>query len=332
MQKVKIGLFGIGHNHATAAITTLKARPDVEIVGLYEPSMQMLNKRLAESPSLYGDVPVMSAEELLDSGIVAAMVEASVPELVPMATMCAEHGLHVHMDKPAGTDLAAYKRFLDIAECKRLVFQTGYMYRYNAGIRYLLSKVAQGEAGTVYNVTATMSTKHPLWFKQQLVGYNVLSPDMFIFGGHLIDLVLKVKGAPERVVPFEARSQNDGMDFGDTSLAVLTYKDGIATVKSSSVEINGWGMREFTVYGEKGTISVSPIENPMKVRETYIAEQEPWKDRHNDVTVAEEGRYDVMMKEFVEMVTGQIPYDVDFEHEYLLQKVTLQACGYKVEE
>ena len=31
--------------------------------------------------------------------------------------------------------LDAYKKFLDIAKDKKLVFQTGYMYRYNAGIR-----------------------------------------------------------------------------------------------------------------------------------------------------------------------------------------------------
>ena len=151
MEKLKIGLFGIGHNHATAAITTLKARPDVEIVGLHEPSHEMLAKKLAEAPSLYGDIPVMTVGQLLDCGITAAMVEASVPELVGMATLCAERGLHVHMDKPAGTDLAAYKRFLDIAEQKKLVFQTGYMYRYNAGVRYLLDKVRSGDLGRVYN-------------------------------------------------------------------------------------------------------------------------------------------------------------------------------------
>ena len=330
MQKVKIGLFGIGHNHATAAITTLKSRQDVEIVGLYEPSFDILSKRLSESPSLYGDIPVMSAEELFDKGVVAAMVEASVPELVETATLCANHGLHIHMDKPAGTDLNAYKVFLDIVKRKKLAFQTGYMYRYNAGIRYLLSKVTEEKLGKIYNITATMSTKHPVWFKKQLTDYGVLSPDMFIFGGHLIDLVLKIKGEPASVHCFGANSLNDGMDLCDTSLAVLSYEDGIATVKSSSVEINGWGMREFTVYGEKGTISVSPIENKMKVKETYLDEQRPWNDVCNFVDIAEAGRYDVMMEEFVKMIMGQIPYDVDVDHEYLLQKITLKSCGYDV--
>ena len=98
------------------------------------------------------------------------------------------------------------------------------------------------------------------------------------------------------------------------------------------MEVNGWGLREFTVYGENGTISISPIENPMKIKETTLSEQEPWKDRYREISIAEEGRYDVMMQEFVQMITGQIPYYVDFRHEYLLQKLTLEACGYDVED
>ena len=89
------------------------------------------------------------------------------------ATICAERGLHVHMDKPAGTNLTAFKKFLDIAKDKKLVFQTGYMYRYNAGIRYVLNKAKRGELGRIYNITATMSTKLPEWFKRQLSGYDV---------------------------------------------------------------------------------------------------------------------------------------------------------------
>ena len=82
------------------------------------------------------------------------MVESSVPDLVDTATTCAERGLHVHMVKPAGTNLNAYKKFLDIAKDKKLVFQRGYMYRYNAGISYVLNKAKRGELGRIYNITA----------------------------------------------------------------------------------------------------------------------------------------------------------------------------------
>lgn len=331
-KKLRIGIFGIGHNHAAAAITALKAREDIEIVGLCEPDAAMLGKRLKENPGVYEGIPVTSEAELLASGIRAAMVEAAVPDLVPSAIRCAEAGLHIHMDKPAGTDLSLYRTFLNTMQQKHLVFQTGYMYRYNAGVRYVLERVRSGALGRIYNITAEMCTKHPEWFKRQLIGYDVKAPVMYIFGGHLIDLCMQVKGAPAGLTAFHTVSGDLGIPFEDTSLAVLNYPDGIATVRVSSCEVNGWGLREFTVYGEKGTIRVSPMEAPMRVYETGLDEQEPWKDRYHTVELGEAGRYDVMMQDFVDMSEGRIPYEVDFSHEYLLQKLTLEACGYTAEE
>lgn len=330
MKKIKIGIFGVGHNHGAAAIETLRRDSRAEIVGLCEKDSAILEKRLRENISVYGDIPVMTEEELFGAGLDAAYVEASVPDLVPTALKCAERGLHIHMDKPAGTDLDEYGRLLSLLKEKKLFFQTGYMYRYNAGIRYVLETVKSGKLGRIYNITAQMSTKHPAWFKKQLIGYGVKAPDMFIFGGHLIDLVMQIKGDPEKIHAFHAATGDDGIVFEDTSLAVLHYADGIATARVSSTEVNGWGMREFTVYGEKGTVCVSPIEAPMKIRESLLSESEPWKNREHSVEIPERGRYEAMTEEFLSAVGGDVPYCVNFAHEYQLQKNTLLACGYKI--
>lgn len=263
-EKTRIGIFGIGHNHASPAIDALRRDERVEIVGLCEPNEEMLARKLKDCHATFSDIKVMTEAELFAAGLDAAMVEPSVPELVPTAKRCAERGLHVHMDKPAGADLEEYKEFLDLSREKRLIFQTGYMYRYNAGIRYAFEKAKSGALGKIYNVTAEMCTKHPAWQKEQFISYGVKSPIMYIFGCHLIDLVLGLKGEPQSLSAFGTVSGDGGIDFTDTSLAVMTYPDGIATVKVSSVEVNGWGMREFTICGEKGTISVSPIEKSSK--------------------------------------------------------------------
>ncbi|MGN1053225.1 MAG: Gfo/Idh/MocA family protein [Candidatus Scatosoma sp.] len=331
-KKVRIGIFGVGHNHGAAAIKALRQRNDVEIVGLCGEDPETLKRRLEEHADVYQGIPVKTKEELFACPIEAAMVETAVPALVPTARECAERGLHVHMDKPAGTDLEEYGKLLELIEKKGLCFQTGYMYRYNAGIRYLINKIREGKLGRIYNVTAQMSTKHPVWFKKQLMSYGVKAPVMYIFGGHLLDLCLQIKGEPVSLQSFHTRSQNDGLDFEDTSLAVLGYNDGTATVRVSSSEINGWGKREFTVYGEKGTVSVSPIECPMIVRETYLENSEPWKDRYTTVQIKETGRYDTMTEEFVAQIRGDMPRETDFRHEYLLQKYTLLSCGYNVKE
>lgn len=332
MEKTRIGIFGIGHNHASPAIDALRRDERVEIVGLCEPNEEMLARKLKDCHATFSDITIMTEAELFAVGLDAAMVEPSVPELVPTAKRCAERGLHVHMDKPAGADLKEYKEFLDLSREKRLIFQTGYMYRYNAGIRYAFEKAKSGALGKIYNVTAEMCTKHPAWQKEQFISYGVKSPIMYIFGCHLIDLVLRLKGEPQSLSAFGTVSGDGGIDFTDTSLAVMTYPDGIATIKVSSVEVNGWGMREFTICGEKGTISVSPIEKKLEVREMYDGECDPWSDGFRTVEIAEEERYDPMMREFVGEIRGEIPDRTDYDHEYLLQKYTLAACGYDVAE
>ena len=332
MTKTRIGIYGVGHNHAAGAIDALKRDERVEIVGIYEPDGETLARRRKECPATYDGIANMTETEFFGANPDAVMVETSVPDLVSAARKCAERGLHIHMDKPAGINLDEYGGLLDLARQKRLIFQTGYMYRYNAGIRYVFDKAKSGALGKIYNVTAQMCTKHPAWLKEQFISYGVKSPIMYIFGCHLIDLVLGLKGEPQKINAFGAVSGDGGVDFTDTSLAVMSYPDGIATVKVSSVEVNGWGMREFTVCGEKGTISVSPIEKTMKVVETLDGESSPWNDGARIVEICEEDRYDPMMREFVSEVRGELPNTTDYEREYLLQKYTLAACGYAVEK
>lgn len=331
-KKVRLAIFGIGHNHAAAAIKTLKEREDIEIAGFCEPDERMLAQRIKENPGVYGDIPQMSESELFALSPDAAIVEAAVPQLTQTAMRCARQGLNIYMDKPGDRILSEYEKLLRLIESNSLLFRTGYMYRYNAGVRYALEKAKSGELGRIYNITGTMSTKHPEWFKKQLISYGVPAPEMFIFGCHLIDLCLYLKGEPQSLSVFHSSSGDGGIEMADTSLAVLSYTDGIAQLRVSSVEINGWGMREFTVYGEKGMVSVSPIENRMRVRETTLAEQQPWKDVFREVPLTVTGRYTPIFDEFIASIKGEKKRENDLRHEYLLQKLTLSASGINTEE
>ncbi|MBO4572228.1 MAG: Gfo/Idh/MocA family oxidoreductase [Clostridia bacterium] len=329
MDKLKVGIFGVGHGHANAVAETVKRRSDVEIVGVYESNDALFAKRNDEAHGLYDDIKRRGFDELSSMGLDAALVECSVPRLVELATALAEKGINIHMDKPAG-GLDEYKKLLSALKERNLVFRTGYMYRYNAGVRYLIKAVNEGRLGRIYNVSAQMCTKHPKYFKEQLRSYGVKAPVMYIFGCHLIDLVLRIKGKPGYLKSFHTISGDEGLDLEDTSIAVFGYNDGLATIKVSSVETNGWGMRELTVCGERGTICLRPIESPLTLTETIIDEQKPWKDVHRVVPMTEIGRYDLMFDEFFAMIRKEIPYDVDFEHEFDLQKYTLASCGYNV--
>ena len=65
MKKTRIGIFGIGHNHAAAAIDTLCKTEGAEIAGLYEPSDETYARRGKENPGVYDDIPRFSLDEIL---------------------------------------------------------------------------------------------------------------------------------------------------------------------------------------------------------------------------------------------------------------------------
>ena len=104
MKKIRIGQFGIGHNHGTARMRSLRALPEYfEIVGVAEDDPAWKEKR--GGLDAYAGLPMMSTAELLATpGLEAVLLETDGKDLLPSARLCAERGLHLCMDKPGGED------------------------------------------------------------------------------------------------------------------------------------------------------------------------------------------------------------------------------------
>ena len=59
---------------------------------------------------------------------------------------------------------------------------------------------------------------------------------MYIFGSHLIDLVVSILGEPEKVYPFIKQTGFEGVYSDDNNFAVLEYDKAIARITNLSVE------------------------------------------------------------------------------------------------
>jgi len=331
MKKIKIGQIGIGHNHGAAKAADVRRLPELfEFVGLVIPEHDKDYFDRRDLPE-YKDIPVMTEEELFAiPDLDAVIIETAVPYLVPTAQRAIDRGLHIHLDKPAGEDIHEFERLLSDAKKKGLAVQMGYMYRYNPGVLYALEKIEAGDLGEIYYIDAQMSTGHPESFREFLSQFT--GGTMYIFGCHLIDLIVKIKGKPKKIVPFITNSQKDGLDFPDNSAAALIYDNGTCFVRTSSVEVNGWGRRQFAVCGSKGSIEIKPIESPMKVTEAYSDTAKAWKDVHSDVEPPkQEHRYINMLTDFAKMIRGEGENPYTYEHDLYVHKATLAACGFDVE-
>ncbi|MBQ6678737.1 MAG: Gfo/Idh/MocA family oxidoreductase [Lachnospiraceae bacterium] len=329
MKKIRIGQYGIGHNHGEEKMKSFRRFPELfEVVGVCEPDEKWRAARGA-LPG-YAGLRFLTEEEFFSAGLDAALVETDVPDLDRAAKKCLDHGLHIHMDKPGGEDIAEFTDVVNTARDKGLILQMGYMYRYNPVIRYAIDLAKSGALGEIFEIDTQMSTAHPAAYREWL-SRSFRCGTMYIFGCHLIDMIFQVLGTePEDVVSFIKETLPQDVPLADNALAVLTYPHASCTVRTSSREVNGYGRRQLVICGSEGTVEVKPLEGPSTVSVSFKKDLPPtYKDTRTFLTgfPEQEGRYDEQAKDFYAYVRGEKENPFDYDYEIALQRATLLACG-----
>lgn len=325
--KIKIGQIGLAHAHGEGKMLAVRKFPELfEVVGYSEASDEIV-ERCAEKEAYKGLVR-MSEEELLEK-VDAVLVECEVLRLTEIAEKCIKAGKHIHLDKPTTGSVEKYTEIINIAREKGLIIQLGYMYRYNPAIMKCIDMINNGEIGSVHTINAEISTHHYENSKKAMSKYS--GGTMFIMGSHLIDLVVYLLGEPQNAVSFFKKTGYDGIDFEDNNFVVLEYEKAIARVYASSVEVNGWGRRQFVVCGEKGTISILPIENDVAMTfadvEITKSHYEDMKEKIDVKDIPKDCRYDTMVQDFAAYINGELENPFTYDHEIAVHKVLVQVCG-----
>ena len=324
---IKIGQIGLGHNHGEAKMKAVRKFPELfEVVGYAEENEDWIQKR-GHLPA-YEGLTRYSVDELI-AKCDALLIETDVWDLTATAQRCIDAGKHIHMDKPASGTLAEYKHLLDTAQAKNLVVQLGYMYRYNPSVNRVFDMVKQGQLGSVHSVNAEMSTFHSDEYRNWLNHFP--GGTMYIFGSHLIDLIVLLLGKPKDISSQIVASGLGGVTAPDVTCANLVYDHAIARVFVSSVERNGWGRRCFSVAGSKGTAEIRPLEVP--VRMTF-AEGGTGKEYFEDYakpvateSIPDTARYDEMIQDFYRFIAGEKENPFTYQHEYTVQEVLDTVVG-----
>ncbi len=326
MKQIRIGHIGTLHDHSAGILPCVRKYPEFfEVVGVVAESEE--RRKEIEGMPAYAGLPFMTEEELFEKGIDAALIEGHEFNLIPAARRCIDRGIHVHIDKPAGADLAAFEELLDSAEAKKLVVHMGYMYRYNPSVQEALRLKNEGAFGTIYEVDAVMNTCHSpekrAWLKQFPGGI------MFFLGCHMIDLIYLFQGKPKKVIPYLKSTGFDGIDAIDHALAVLEYENGISIARATSTEVNGYGRRQLVICGEKATWEIEPLESPTRTFFSEITTADPYADSRRELDFSTKKRYDAMMLHFARCVRGEIENEFDYRYEREVHRLILEACGLK---
>jgi predicted dehydrogenase len=325
--KIRIGQIGTGHAHAAGKMETLRKSADFEVVGVVETDAERRAK--AEKSTTYADLKWMTEEELLNApGLQAVAVETVVKDLVPAAARCIAAGKHLHLDKPGGESLPAFKAMIEDAKRRKLTVQMGYMFRYNPAFQLCFRLLREGALGEVFSIDTAMSKLIGAEERKGLLPYR--GGSMFELGCHVIDAMVTILGRPEKVTPHMRSVSALGDGWSDNDLAVLDYPRATATVRSAMVEVQGGSRRNFVVCGTKGTLNILPLEPPA-ARLALDAPHGEFKKGYQDVSFPKTGgRYDADFADFAKVIRGEKAFDFTPGHDIAVEETLLLACGMPV--
>lgn len=334
MKPIKVVQYGTWkYTHSFHTMQTMRSLPNYfEVAGFCETHTDRLEA--ARRMPCYSGLKEYTLDEILaDKSLDAVIVESAEIEQDSDSLLFAKAGFNVHSDKPCGADDKVFKELISIVKEKKLVFQNGYMYRYNPAVVRALEIVRSGKLGEIICVEVQMSQCYHGEMRRWLK--DIPGGMMMYLGCHLVDLVELFMGMPNEVLPLSVNSglEETGEDFG---LVMLKYKHGWSMIKTVACEVSGDARRQFVISGTNGTIEIKPLENPFELpgrisankismKVTYPGHPMMFADRHEEISFPPYGRYDAMMIDFAKTVAGEKPNEFDLDRELRVNELLMKA-------
>jgi len=332
MKKLRVIQIGTRHAHAIGALQALRELNDTfELVAIGEPDEEQ-RKKILNDPA-YKDLYICSAQEAFSiENIDAAIIETDEHDLTKYALMAAKKGLHIQMDKPGGESVEEFKELICEVKSRNLIFQPGYMYRFNPAIVKTVEMVNNGELGEIFSVEAQMSIDNGEGFDAYMSKYK--GGITYFLGCQLADVVYKICGNPENIIPLN-RSDN-GADCINFGMAAYEYKNGVSFIKTVGNEINGFLRRQIVVTGSLGSVEIKPIEQFLKDDPSYLVTsmrvllKKDAESAHFDHTTVIDfpkyKRYDDMFLNFAALIDGKGVKWNSYDEELEVFKLLMKSC------
>lgn len=167
---VRVGVFGLGmmgRNHARVA----REIEGVELVGIADP--------MGDAHGIAGSTPVYgSAEQLIDSGIDAAIVAAPTEDHLGLGLTLAAAGVHTMIEKPLADTVEAATQLRDAFESAGLVGCVGHIERYNPALQQLKKRLGEGQAGEIFQIATRRIGPFPARIKDVGVVKDLATHDL----------------------------------------------------------------------------------------------------------------------------------------------------------
>jgi predicted dehydrogenase len=318
-----IGMLGTTHAHAAGKMEVLQASASWRVIGACEPDSSAL-ARQREAAAFRG-VQWMTRDELLAHPDVAAIaVEGDVAENLALAEAALTAGKHLHLDKPAGVDVAGPAALFRRAQRAGLIVQMGYMFRYNPAFCFIREAQAKGWLGDIFCVRGRMSTSIPPDRRPALARFS--GGMMFELGCHLLDQVVLLLGAPEEVHGFCRHDAPLDDDLADNTVAWFSYDHAVAILETAAMESDPFPVRRFEVYGMEGSCVIEPLEPPA-LKASFKSPPDGHPKGWHAIPLPEYHRYVDDLEELAACIREGKPLPYTPDHDIAVQTALIAACG-----
>lgn len=305
---VRVAVIGITHGHA-GFILGRKPKPDVELVGIYEPNTD-LAKRYAKSFKINENLFYTDLQKMLDATKPEAVTAfGSIYEHMMVVEACAPKGIHVMVEKPLATNLAHAKKMEELAKKYNIHLLTNYETSWYPTTEkaYQLANDSN-YMGAIKKVVIHDGHKGPKEIGVNKEFLDWLTDPVQNGGGALIDfgcyganlMTYLMRG--EEPISVTAVTQQHKPDIypkvDDEATIIVTYPKAQCIIQASW----NWpfSRKDMEVYGETG-YAIAVNNSTMRLRNT---ESEP--ERSMQLTAKEMGVYEDPISYFADVVRNKI--------------------------
>jgi len=323
--RIRTGLLVTQHGHLDGKLHAMLASHDYEVVCASEPDAATRRRRQAQPH--FRDLKWVSEEELLnDRSIQLVLVETLAPEeAIPYGKKVIAAGKHLHLEKPPGNRMRPFRELVEEARQRKLLLQTGYMWRFHEGISAAIEAARQGWLGDVYMLRGTINTELTAQARAPLARYR--GGMMFELGCHLVDRIVDLWGRPKGVRSLLRHDMRFNDVLADNTLAVLEYEKSIALVVCSAAMPGHTQHRSFELIGTEGVMMVQPVEPGNTLRACLRRARGSYVAGWQEIKFPDQPRYVGDMKELARALKSGHPLRYSYDFELLVQETMLRAAG-----
>ncbi len=317
-------MLGTGHSHFSGKLKALMDSPDYEVAGVTE-SDATLRARVEKDPR-YSGVSWIAEDRLLsDPSIHLIVVECRVWEALPRGKKVIAAGKHLHLEKPPGNEWAPFRELVEEARRKKLLLQTGYLWRWHQGVVAAIEAARNGWLGEVFMVRGTMNSDRGS--EERAVEAKYRGGGLFELSGHVIDRVVELLGRPKTVKSWLRHDTSVPDNLADNNLAVFEFDKALAVISQSAKMAGAGDHRSFEVLGTDGTFLVHPESAPPRMHVHMRRPQGPYKAGWQQINLPPQPRFIADFAELARALKTDAPLKHSYDHELLLQETLLRASG-----